>query len=188
MTSDSRCNAPSEPRIVSTPTATGMNAATTPPNTTISSRNTSGSAMISARTRSASIPSCSAPATACTPATSVWMPSMAIPSSITRKFSRISSSSPAIWMEATTMPSSLLTRAGDWLNTKLVTPVTSSGCSVRIDSSEARIGSWKAGSSTEVPSGAWYDTTTSPSASRPYASCSSRSAVAHPLSGSSNPP
>ena len=86
------------------------------------------------------------------------------------------------------MPSSRLTRAGDWLNTKLVTPVTWSGYSVRIDSSEERMGSWNAGSSTETPSGAWKETTTSPSASRPYASCSSCSAVAQPLSGSSKPP
>ena len=153
--SESRCREPSDPRIVSTPTATGRNAATTPPNTTMSSRNTSGSAMSSARTRSASMPSCSAPATGWRPAMSVWMPSTGIASSITRKFWRISSSSPASWMDATATPRSRLTSAGDWLNTKLVTPVTSSGNSVRMVSSDARMGSWNAGSSTETPSGAW---------------------------------
>ncbi len=86
---------------------------------------------------------------------SVSMPSTGIWSSIARKFWRISSASPAIWMEATAMPASRLTRAGDWLNTKLVTPVTRSGFSVRIDSSDCRMGSWNAGSSTDVPSGAW---------------------------------
>ena len=114
-TNDSRCRAPIDPRIVRMPTATGRNAATTPPNTTMSRTNTRGSAMSSARTRSASMPSCSAPATAWTPATSVSMPSTSIRFSITRKFSRISSSSPASWIEATAMPSSRLTRAGDWL-------------------------------------------------------------------------
>ena len=155
VTSESRCRDPREPRIVSTPTATGRNAATTPPNTTMSRMNTSGSAMSSARTRSASMPSWSAPATGCRPAMSASMPSTGIESSITRKFSRISSSSPAIWMDATAIPASRLTSAGDWLNTKLVTPVTWSGNSVRIDSSEDRMGSWNAGSSTETPSGAW---------------------------------
>ena len=101
------------------------------------------------------MPSCSAPATGCSPAMSVSTPSTAIWSSITRKFSRISSSSPAIWMEATASPSSTLTRAGDWLWAKLVTPVTCSGCSARIVSSDSRMGSRKAGSSTAVPSGAW---------------------------------
>lgn len=184
----------------STPTISGMQAATTLPKITSSSRATTGRPISSAREMSSAMPESRAPATAVAPPISTVAPSAEIwcrSSSMTRKFCSTSSSVPcrliaakAVW--APVSASSL--NICSWLESKkLVTRATSSGLAtamalIWLEMFSCSDASRRSAPSAPSPAPSLVTSTmTSPPSSRPNVSCSICAARVESLFGSSQP-